>query len=278
LARRLLSDGAALALFVLVLASACKRDHPAPAPAPAPPDSATESARQLRFDSELKRSHARWQEHPNLGNCAEILHEKADAELCRAASSALGAIAALDPQATPDRVLPVLADGSLMLVRLLERARYLNFEDLGRRRLDGDAGAPAPIAASARPATPGAPAVSVGPQNMQRALHGLLHEHQSLKLADSPLSRLVQDTARLERDVLRNLAAYLEYGALPVRQAAFEVAKGLHAQHLQWPALNHVLREAAVLETNATLKQNLSELANQGRPRGNQPDQPTGSK
>lgn len=279
MARHILNRSA-LALGVGLLALSCKH-HPAPAPAPsaAPADSATEGTRQSHFESELQRSRALWQEKPTLGNCADILHEKADEALCPAASNALGAVEALGPDTTPDRVLPVLADAALSLVRLLERARYLNFQELGRRRLEGDAGAPAGAAGSAPPRVPSAPKASAEARSAPRAGRALLRERESLKLVDSPVSHLVQDTARLERELLRHFAAYLEYGPLPVRQAAFDAAKALHAQHLRWPALNHMLREAAILETDSALKQNLTELAKFGlAPSRPKPDQPTGSK
>ncbi len=206
-----------------------------------------------------------------------MLHEKSDAELCTTAAGAVAAVEQLDPAATPDTVLPVLADAALSLVRLMERARYLSMEDLARHHLDGDAGIPTQ-AASARPAAPPALAPSMAPLQLQRALHGMLREHPSLKLTDSPLSVLVQIAARLEHDVLRNLSAYLEYAPLPVRRSAFDTVKRLQSEHQQWPTLNHVLREAAVLETDEALKQNLNELASLAWPRGKKPDQPTGSK
>jgi hypothetical protein len=258
---------------------ACKHDHPTPKPtqAPAPVDSVAAATRQARFGKELQRAHTRWQEQPDLANCTDTLHEKADAELCRSASSALTAVEQLDPAAPPSTALPVLASASLALVRLLDRARYLNFEDFGRRRLEADGGVPAPSAgpALARPMSSAPP--NVAPQKMQHALHGLLHERAVLKVGDSPLSHLVETIGRLEYDVLRNLSAYLEYAELPVRQTAFDSVKELQAQHPRWPTLTHVLREAAVLETDSALKQNLNQLVSLGLARG-RPDQPTGSK
>jgi hypothetical protein len=264
-----------------LLPGACKRDHQTPAPvasAPSPLDSTSEAARQTRFDSELKRAQARWQEHPDLGNCAEILKEKADAELCRTASSALTALEQASPTSPPEATLPLLADASLALVRLFERARYLSLEDIGHARLQGEAGAPTRAAASAHVGVPAAPSVSTPAQRLPRALHSVLRERSTLKLTESPTTRLVQSVARLEREVLRHFGAYLEYAPLPIRQSAYASAKTLQTEHPHWPGLNHLLREAAVLETDATLKQNLNELASLGLPQGKSPDQPTGSK
>jgi hypothetical protein len=263
------------------LPCACKRDHQAPVPAasaPAPPDSASEAARQTRYESELKRARARWQERPDLANCAEILKEKADADLCRAAGSGLTALEQLDPSSSPEATLPVLSDVSLALVRLFERARYLSLEDIGHARLEGDAGALARATPSARAGAPAAPTASVPAQRMPRTLRSVLRDRSTLKLTDSPTTRLVQSVARLEREVLRNFGAYLEYAPLPVRQSAYAAAKTLQAAHPHWPGLNHLLREASVLETDAALKQKLNELASQGLPQGKAPDQPTGSK
>jgi hypothetical protein len=254
---------------------ACKHRHAPASLAPAPVDSVAESRRQARFGLELQRAHTLWQARPDLAHCPDILHEKADVELCHAAATALDAVEQLDPAAAPDSALPVLANGSLALVRLLDRARYLNFEDFGRRQLEADGGAPA-ASGSVRPVAAAVPSASL-PKTPQ-ALHELLRQRQVLKLGNSPLAQLVESTARLEHDVLRNLSAYLEYAPLPARQAAFESVKQLQAQHPRWPTLSHVLREAAVLETDSALKQKLTALMNLGLARGPEPAQPTGSK
>jgi hypothetical protein len=241
-------------------------------------DSVAASRRQARFDSELERARLRWEEKPDLGNCADILREKADAELCPSAASALAAVEQLEPAAAPDSALPVLANGALALVRLLERARYLNFQELGQRSLEGDAGAPSAAAsAGSRAASPTA-STHLRALKAPRALHGLSGEHAAVKLSDSPLSHLVENNARLEQDVLRELAAYLEYGELPVREAALTEVRRIQSEHVQWSTLNHVLREAMVLESDVQQKRKLSELAALGLPRGKRPDQPTGSK
>jgi len=266
-------------VLCLGLTLSCKREHPAPTAAPAPSDSATESARQARFDSELQRARARWQEQPELGKCAAILSEKADLDLCSNAATALSRVIALDSATAPSAALPVLADASLALERLVERARYLSMEELGRRRLESDAGAAA-SSASARSAPPPAASAASGAFGMAspRGMQNLMRDRPKLKLSDSPLTHLVQNAARLERDVLRNFAAYLEYAPLPVRRSAFDVAKRLAAEHPRWPTLSHTLREAAVLETDAALKQQLLQTASHGLPPGPRPDQPTGSK
>jgi hypothetical protein len=277
LARGILNRARAAALGIGLCALSCKHDHPAPAPAPAPLDSATQNARQLRFDGEIERAQTRWRTLPDLRKCPEIMHEAADLELCHAATSALTAVEALAAAAPPATVLPALGNAALALTRLFERARYLSLEELGRRSLEGDAGLPPPGSASARGASP-APVASGDAAKAQRAGRGLFREHPTLKLAQSPLSHLVADTAHLEHDTLRNFAAYLEYAPLAVRQSAFLAAKELQAEHAEWPLLTHLLREAAVIETDSALKQNLSDLADLGLPRGKRPDQPTGSK
>jgi len=87
------------------------------------------------------------------------------------------------------------------------------------------------------------------------------------------MSQLLDATIRLERDVIRNLGAYLEYGALPVRHAAFDTVKGLRNEHPRWPALDHLLRDAAVLESDADLKRSLRELSGSGLPPSRYPNQ-----
>lgn len=291
MARRLLSRASrarrpharsiiAYALGVSALSGAlgaCKHEQAAPTPsasaAPRPAASVDEGARKARFESELQRSRAFWHDAPNLGNCAELLKEKADTELCTKAQSALTAVAELDAAAPPATAIDALAVGALALVRLVERVRYLSLEDLSHVKVSGDAGPPA-TADSSEPA----PNAAAEPQARQRALLRELRARRTLKLSDSPRARLLNDADRLEHEALRHFAAYLEYAPLPVRRAAFERAKALRAEHRSWSALGRVLREAAVLEADPALKQDLEELANLTLPRGAEHDQPTGSK
>jgi hypothetical protein len=253
----------------------CKHDHPAPNPGtrPAPADSVSETIRQTRLDAELKHARERWAELPDLGNCALLLKENADLELCRAANAALAALEHSDPAASAETKMPVLGGASLALVRLLDRARFLVFDQMGKQRLERDGGAVEASHGGAGPVTGQAP-VAHGPSGT----HALLSEHATLKMTDTPMIHLVENTARLERDALRNLGAYLEYAPLSLRRAAFDRMKQLQAEHPRWPTLNHQLREAAVLETDPDLKQNLNDLVSQMLPRGKRPDQPAGSK
>jgi hypothetical protein len=243
----------------------------------APVDSASETTRAARFASELLRVQKRWQEKPEIGDCAKVLSEKSDQDLCLAASNALNVVEALDPAAPPATALPVLADGALALTRLLERARYLTFEDMSRRRVESDAGAAPSASAATRARAPSAPG-SAAPLGSQRFFHMSQREHKSLRLNDSPIARLLENTARLERDVLRQFSAYLEYAPLPVRKTAYDTAKQLSAKHPEWPTLSHVLREAAVLETDPELKSRLNDLAVASFARKKAPAQATGSK
>lgn len=273
----------ALALYALGLSAlsgalgACKHEQAAPTPsasaAPSPAASVDEGARKARFESELQRSRAFWHDAPNLGNCAELLKEKADTELCTKAQSALTAVTQLDAAAPPATAIDALAVGALALIRLVERVRYLSLEDLSHVKVSGDAGPPA----TADSSEPG-PNTAAEPATRQRALLREIHARRTLKLSDSPRARLLNDADRLEHEALRHFAAYLEYAPLPVRRSAFERAKALRAEHPSWSALGRTLREAALLETDRDLKRDLEQLADLTLPRRAPPAQPTGSK
>lgn len=99
-----------------------------------------------------------------------------------------------------------------------------------------------------------------------------------MELAAGPISRMMGDTVHLERDVMRNLGAYLEYAELPVRRAAFEIVKHLRLEHPQWPLLDHLVREAWLLESDPSLKRELQEFSESGLPRGGHPGQSPDSK
>jgi hypothetical protein len=102
-------------------------------------------------------------------------------------------------------------------------------------------------------------------------------EQRAVQLSEGPVADQLRLTIRLERDVVRNLGAYLEYGPLSVRRAAFETVERLHAEHPRWPALEHLSSEASVLESDAELRRDLQRLSpNRSRPE--QPDQSANTK
>lgn len=260
-----------------VALSGCRRDEQRAVPivsasVSAAVQSHAQGARAANFSAESKRAAARWSEKPTLGECAAILHEKADIELCQAASSAVRALEE-QPATTPERVLPVLESSALALVRLSERARFLSFSELSDKRIAGAASAPATSAAptsSRAGRAPGHPAATSKPD---------LEHHGTFQLESGPVARLLATSLRLEHDVLRNLGAYLEYAELPVRRAAFEAVKRLYAQHQPWASLAQLMREASLLESDSSLKGELRALALRAQPPlGLAPDHSDGSK
>jgi len=273
LARHLLNLGVPPLLVALALGtSACGRrsqssarpDTSAAAPGPfaSLAQDFSNKARQTQFTAELGRARARFQSKPTLGDCAATLREPADQELCRAAASALVALGQ-DPAAGAERTLSVLADGALALVRFSERVRYLTL-------LQAQTPRPNPSSsASPKADTPKALGSAHKPAPLRREFQG------AFELGDGPLQRLMVNTVHLERDVLRNLGAYLEYAELPVRRAAFETVKRLRNEHPQWPLLDAQLREAALLESDPDLKRQLADFSASGLPRkrlGQSPD------
>ncbi|MET0795002.1 MAG: hypothetical protein ABW061_26015 [Polyangiaceae bacterium] len=258
MARRELSAarivGVALGLLALC---GCRRGEPRATPTPAASAAASASsyvnhARASHFDAELTRARARWQSKVALPECASAVHEKDDLELCRAAQNALTALEQ-DPEAPLERALPELQNSAISLARLSKRLRYLAIGELSKKRLEGDAGGAAPPAAAAPGRTP--------PHDQHELGHA-----RTLELGDGPISQLMSESVRLERDVLRNLGAYLEYGELPVRRSAFATVKRLHEQHAQWPLLTHLLQEASLLESDPDLKSQLVALSASGLP------------
>ena len=222
-------------------------------------------ARGVHFAAEKRRADEIWQAKPGLPGCAKVLHENGDAELCSGAASALTAIEELPPDAPTERILPALANGSLSLARLSQRARYQSLVEIGQRHVSGDAGAPPAASASAAPPRP---------IHLPHSPFGMHQEHPALELGDGPASQLAGAVLRLERDSLRNLGAYLEYAPLPVRRAAFGTVKQLRETRPQWQPLDHLIHEAMLLESDADLKQDLTELFATGLPRGNRVGQP----
>lgn len=239
----------------------------------------TTRAREQHLAEELARARARWQSKPSVGDCAATLKEKADLALCLAAEGALAAISQ-EPAPTPERALTLLSPAALALARLTERVRYLSLAELAQRRLEGDAGAaPARPPASSSPAAI-ASALAALPRARagQASAHHEHHETHAVQLSDGPLSQLLDSTLRLERDVIRNLGGYLEYGPLPVRRSALASVKALHDEHPRWPALDHLLHDASALESDRELKRDLRALSGSGLPQDRYPDQSAATK
>jgi hypothetical protein len=232
-----------------------------------------EKARTAHFASELKRAADRWQSKPNLDDCTVVLHQDSDAALCHAAADALTAIEQLDPSLPTERILPVLADGALSLARLSERARYQSLAEIGEKRVTGSASAaPATSGSAATPAKLAAPKPAPASASSSSGLVAQPEQH-ALELGDSPVGKFLPVVLRLERDALRNLGAYLEYAPLDVRRAALGTVKRLRDTHPQWALLDHLIREASLLESDADQKRLLNELVGSGLPRGKSPAQ-----
>jgi hypothetical protein len=212
-----------------------------------------------------------------------VLHQDGDAALCHAAADALAAIERLDPSLPTERILPVLAEGALSLARLSERARYQSLAELGEKHVTGSASAspatsgsaPAPSKPAPSKPTPSKP-VPAGP--LPSSALAPQKAQLALELTDSPAGKFLPVALRLERDALRNLGAYLEYAPLDVRRAALGTVKQLRDTHPQWPLLDHLIREAALFESDPDQKRVLRELVASGLPRGKSPFQSTDSK
>jgi len=263
LARRVLraiaSDLLCPALSLVIALSSCRREEHAPAPSASAAALGNEFAAQGRerhLQEELARARARFQANTGLSDCAKSLQEKADLELCQAARAALAVLTA-EPATSTELALGRLAPAALALARLSQRLRYLSLAELAERRSAHDAGAPPPPAASAMSA-PATPAFA------REGKHPPHIEQRALVLGESPVTQLMELSIRSERDVLRNIGAYLEYGPLPVRRAAFDNVERLRAVHPDWPLLTHLLQEAAVLESDAVLKGDLRRLSASG--------------
>lgn len=274
MARRLLRQHSwTIAVLGLGLGlGSCRRRDPSQTLAPSASASAStdfaEKARAAHFASELKRASERWQSKPNLDDCTVVLHQDGDAALCHAAADALAAIEHLDPSSPTERILTVLADGALSLARLSERARYQSLAEIGEKRVTGGASAaPAMSGSTAAPSKPSPPKSAPASASSSSGLVPQQGQH-ALELGDSPVAKFLPVALRLERDALRNLGAYLEYAPLDVRRAAGGTVKRLRDTHPQWALLDHLMREAALLESDPDQKRLLKELVVSGLPRG----------
>ncbi|HEY2404395.1 MAG TPA: hypothetical protein VGI10_00225 [Polyangiaceae bacterium] len=256
---------------------------------PAPPSRAMLAANADSLQKELQRARERFASKKELG-CQSVLSEPADLALCSAATAAVAQASTLADATPTAEATHEVAEAALTLDRVLERVRFLGFGDVMRRRVerahDGALASAAPPSA-ARPsaAPPSAARPSAAPPSSPQASGASSAtaptRERALTLEQSPLLLEAQSLSLLERQALRTLGAYLEYGKPEARDVALAECRRLADAHPKFPALARELQEASVLESDPARKAALEELVTRVSGPRHAPraePQPTGSK
>jgi hypothetical protein len=271
---------ALLGLGACALLVGCHRGHhDGNGQEPAPLSSAMLAANADSLQKELQRARERFSSKKELG-CQSVLSEPADLALCSAATAAVAQASSIaDATATPEATRE-LAEAALTLERVLERVRFLGFGDVMRRRVEHAHDGAVPSATPPSAARPSAAPPTAAPPSGAASTVAPTRE-RALTLEQSPLMLEAQSLSLLEREALRALGAYLEYGTPAARDVALAECRRLADAHPKFPALAHELQEASVLESDPARKAALEELVTRVSGPRHAPraePQPTGSK
>jgi hypothetical protein len=216
-----------------------------------------------RLASALKDWGKRWSDTTDLPACDPLLKSASDQELCKTAGTSLAtmkaAVAKPEPEATQ---IHLAAELAFATEAASEKLREASMEKLQAERkttaaAPGASGAPKVTSAASALAKSRALAASAGSGKA-----GFAKKGEALEAAPvDPAMQVMQAYSRVNRAALRYLSQYLQFGALPTRNAAFTELEALSKRKETWPALGRTLREAAMAENDPELQGKLKTLA-----------------
>jgi hypothetical protein len=248
-ARALAASGA---LCFSLATGACKREAPSP---PRPSASSPQpSADPRRFEAALAGLPDRWKgAESSLPDCAPLLAKEAARARCTLTHAAVTALqTALARNAPSSELAPLAANAALSAQRAAQALRESGVARLFQERAVG----PRPSASAAPPpavtghAGHAHPSVSALPSALVRA--------QGSKDLDA-----INAYARVATLGLRQLAIYLEFGPLELRQGALRELERLAREEPHWAGLRALVNEALLVEADAELKRELTRLREQ---------------
>lgn len=215
-----------------------------------------------RLGAALKDWTKRWADTADLPACDPLLKDAAELELCKSAASALTTMKAAVAKPEPEGVLiKNAAELALATEQASEKLRSASMAKMQAENKTAPASSGlSKVPRSAFSATPKAKPLGTGALSKSAAGKAA----DKLKAEAPPLDpamQVMQSYSRVNRAALRYLSQFLQFGALPTRQAAFTELEALSKKKETWPALGRTLREAAMAENDPDLQGKLKALA-----------------
>ncbi|MFZ5895346.1 MAG: hypothetical protein ACOY0T_30100 [Myxococcota bacterium] len=235
-------------MFALLLA--CNRGERSAAPASTSSSVPNPNAYpRARLTNALAAASASWQSLGALPACDEQLTSDTKRALCRDARRAASSrVQALSMQASHAERMRLAAEAALAAQRASEALRETGVARLLENRPPSPATSTsaAPPMASARLRT--LPSASAH------------HKHAAPREQSDPYLDAIVAFSRVVTIALAELRGYLEFGEVPLRQAALEQVQRLAREQPQWAALRALVQEAELVEADPTLKPKLRAL------------------
>lgn len=217
-----------------------------------------------RLAATLKDWTKRWNDTADLPDCAPLLKDPAELELCKTAATALttlkAAVAKPEPEAT---LIHDAAELAFATEAASEKLRTASMEKMQAEHAAAAAsGSAAPKTPPKPPAAPSA-AAKTKPLGSAaaRALGDKMKTAEAATATMDPAMQVMQAFSRVNRASLRYLSQFLQFGPLPTRKATFTELEALSKRKETWPALGRTLREAAMAENDPDLQGKLKGLA-----------------
>lgn len=215
-----------------------------------------------RLEAALKDWVRRWGDTADLPACDPLLKDPAGLELCKNAGASLTTLKTAVAKPEPDAVLlHAAAELALATELASEKLRLASMEKMQGERKN------APPGSSGRPMKPPPGSLSAVPKvrPLGSSFNSAGKMGDALKPADTapldPSMQVLQAYSRVNRAALRYISQFLQFGALPSRQAAFTELEALSKRKETWPALGRTLREAAMAENDPDLQGKLKALS-----------------
>ncbi len=243
-------------LLALSAVNGCRREPPAKQERRAA--AADPYADGQRLAAESHTLSERWQSAAKLVDCDALLTAAAERGACQAAGEAVRELLqALQRREAPERLTRLAAEAALRTQRTSEALRQAGLVRLFEERK---------LAGAAPPSTASAASVANAPSPLGGAAsaHGA-HAHAPARKHDNADIAAIQSYARAANLGLRQLALYLEFGPLTLRNAACTELERLVREQPNWAALEALVGEARLVEVNAAQRARLERLAEQLR-------------
>jgi len=209
----------------------------------------------------------RWKREQPPPSCAALL-APSESAACETAARALATLQRAVDGPDTTWIAPA-ADLALAAQRATDHLRRKGFSELlsTRENPNPDASASHTLQGDAS----GPQSGSAAPKPSSAAEDHAGHDHHASRKHDNPTLAGILSYSRLSSLALRQLGVHLEHGEPLGRRRALDALRRLSVEQPRWSALESLVKEAELLETDPSVKSELAALAAQLRKNRNRP-------
>jgi hypothetical protein len=205
----------------------------------------------------------RWKREQPPPSCAALLAPPESAA-CETAARALATLQRAVDGPDTTWIAPA-ADLALAAQRATDHLRRKGFSELlsTRENTTPDASAPRTSESAGGASRPRSGSAAPKPSNAAEDHAG--HDHHPSRKHDNPTLAGILSYSRLSSLALRQLGVHLEHGEPLERRRALDALRRLSVEQPRWSALESLVKEAELLETDPGVRSELAALAAQLR-------------